>query len=195
MCKTPLLKNIADFFYENKPSIIWVDSLSVSAIWKILRLGLCGPDIEVRFLKKSQHGWRAFQLLRFLHILHGIAHKVEYSMGDMHLENGESLQYEFYRTSSETTVAVVEGFRRLSVYNKLASFLPQDKLDFYLEKHIYNEISPLIRLLSVVRWYSRNGEGSRRHVIIWPEAEETIIYSKKGGCQITVHACAQRFRR
>ena len=97
------------------------------------------------------------------------AAKIEYSMGDMRSVTGESLQYETYKVSSDTTIAVVDRLKVSSVYNDLTSLLPQNKIDLYLEKLVYEKIFPLIRLLSIVRWQVRSETKQCKHFIIWSE--------------------------
>ena len=150
-------------------SVFWVNRLSVSTLWKVFRVDILRQGIDIRFINNTYFGWTIFQCLIFFNIIKGLASKIEYSMGDMRSITGESLQYESYRVSSETTIAVVDRLKELPVYHGLTSLLPQNKVDLYLEKRIYDEIFPLIRLLCIIRWQIRNEEGQYHHIIIWPE--------------------------
>mgnify|MGYP003983211397 CR=1 FL=1 len=154
---------------DSKNSVIWLNNLSLSTLWKILCLNISRLSIDVCFMEKTYLGWILFQCLRFIRILKIRAVKIEYSMGDMRSETGEALLYESYRLTSETTIAIVDRFRRSSVYHGLDSFLTNNKLDLYFEKRIYDEIFPTLRLLCIIRWQIRNEKRQYRHTIICPE--------------------------
>ena len=154
---------------RNESDVFWVDCISLSLLLKIFRFGILRQNSEIRFMRRLFFGSIVFRCFSILGIIKAKAVKIEYSMGNMCLENGKSLQQEAWRITSETAVSIVNVFSKLSVYNKLSSLLPQGKLDLYFEKCIYKQIFPLMQLLSVVRWYNRNGMESCRHVIIWPE--------------------------
>ena len=157
----------------------------------MLRLNTLGRSIDIRFIDKTYSGWIIYQYLRVFFIIKGRASKIEYSMGDMRSVTGESLQYETFRVSSETAIAVVDRLKVLSVYNYLTTILPQNKIDLYLEKLVYGKIFPLIRLLSIVRWQIRNEIKQYNHFIIcpengfsselksaWPDGEIFLVFNK-----------------
>jgi len=150
-------------------SVFWVKDLSPSTLCKILRLNISRQSVDIRFMKNTISGWMIYLCLRFLHIINGQAAKAEYSMGDMRLLTGESLLYESYRVSSETTIAVVDRLKESPVYQGLASLLPQNKIDLYLEKCVYEEISPILSFLCIIRWKIRNEKRQCHDVIVWPE--------------------------
>lgn len=153
---------------DNKSLILWVDSLSLPAVWTMMRMRFPKPDVELRFVSQTQLGWAAFHLLRMLHLVHARVRPIKYSMGDMRSKSGESLQYECYRVSSEVTLEMVKGLRRMSVYQDLAGLVPGDKLNLLFEKQIYSMIYPLMRLMSIARWHIRHGDEPCRHLMIWP---------------------------
>ncbi len=138
-------------------------------MWKILSFDNMRRSVDICFLDITYSGWLFFKCLRFFHIIKGRVSKFEYNMGDMHLATGESLLYESYRISSETTIAVVDRLKELSVYHGLTSLLPQNKLDLYLEKCVYEEIFPILRFLCIIQWKNRNEKRQHHGVIVWPE--------------------------
>lgn len=151
-------------------SVFWLNKLSVLSLWCIVRQGIT-ENILIRFIECTRVGWFVFLFLKFLGIIKAEAVKAEYSMGDMRSTIGESLQYEAYRVSSETTAVLVKKLKGLSVYQRLTSLLPQGKVDLYLEKLIYYKIFPIVRLLCIIRWYICNKQGGNRHVIVYPKTD------------------------
>lgn len=154
---------------KNKNSVFWVNVLSPSSLYRILRLKISRQSVDIRFVKKTYLGWRIYLCLRFLRIINGQAAKVEYSMGDMRLPTGESLLYGSYRVSSETTVAVVDRLKESPVYQGLALLLPHNKINLYLEKCVYEEIFPILKFLCIIRWIISNEKTQCNDVIVWPE--------------------------
>jgi len=147
----------------------WVDHLSLSSLWRILRERIHQQSVYIRFLQKSKCGWLGFRLLDRLHILRFPAQKIQYSMGDMRSVSGESLMWEVERLSAETAIKIAERFKHTVVYHQLTRFLPQDKIALYLEKKIKDEIYPIIRLLCIVRWYARHEAKNSHSIILWPK--------------------------
>lgn len=137
----------------------------MSSLWFMLRKGI-SQDVSIRFIECTMPARLFLTFLKFFKVI-GNCVKIEYSMGDMRSVNGEALQYECYRVSLDTTIAVVEELKGMSAYNGLVSILPPDKVDMYFEKRIYAEIFPLIRLLCIVKWHIRTKNEHYKHIIIW----------------------------
>lgn len=158
---------------KSNPTVFWLRSLSFLALWKLLFFSHCGRNIEIRFLenesKENLLTIFLFKLLSFFHIIKGKAVKVEYSFGNMRDENDSVLLHQCYAITSQTTIKIAEAIKKLPGYDNLKMPFPRYRLCQYLEKLIYRQIYPVIKLLCLVKWQIERDNDLRQHAIMFEE--------------------------
>jgi len=159
--------------------IFWIEDISFSVLWKILKINNKQQNIEIRFLRKTAFGWMFLFWLNFIGLVKkDRVREVEYPVEGMWSENGSILAYENFQLSAQIAIAINRELKDLPMYKKITSYFPSNKVSLYIEKSIYLEIIPLVGLLTLIKWYRRCEKIPQRHIIIWHKKDYYSLLQK-----------------